>query len=257
MRHSMAWPRSATGPGSDLRQRLALRDADLALHDIDAGDELGHRMLHLHARVHFDEVELARLVHQELDRAGVGVAGARTCAFRSTAEISARCSVVHGRRGRFLEQFLVPPLDAAFALAQDLDVAVLVGQDLKLDVPRRADELLQVNVGRTERRARLVLRLREQRRQFLGAAARCACRARRRPPKPSESPDSRSPPPAPAPLPGVFSTPGEPGSTGTPHLAHERARALLDAHQADHVRLRPDELDAARPRRPRRSWRSR
>ena len=60
--------------GQDLGQRLALRDADLALDDVDAGDELGHRMLHLHARVHFDEVELAGLVHQELDRAGVGVA---------------------------------------------------------------------------------------------------------------------------------------------------------------------------------------
>ena len=75
MRHSMAWPRSSIGPRQDLAQRLALRDADLALDDIDAGDEFGDRVLHLHARVDLDEVELAGLIHQEFDRAGVGVPG--------------------------------------------------------------------------------------------------------------------------------------------------------------------------------------
>ena len=65
------------GPGQDLGQGLALGDADLALDDIDAGDEFGDRVLHLHARVDFDEVELAVLIHQELHRAGVGVSGMR------------------------------------------------------------------------------------------------------------------------------------------------------------------------------------
>ena len=41
-------------------------------------------------------------------------------------------------------------LDGAFALAQNLDVAVLVGQHLELDVARRLDELLHVDVGRRE-----------------------------------------------------------------------------------------------------------
>ena len=38
-------------------------------------------------------------------------------------------------------------LDAALALAQDLDIAVLIGQNLKFDVPRRADVFFQVDVG--------------------------------------------------------------------------------------------------------------
>src|ERR1700736_113310 len=58
------------------------------------------------------------------------------------------------------------PLDAALALAQDLHVAVLVGEYLKFDVTRAADELLNVSVGRTERRACLLLRLHEQSWQF-------------------------------------------------------------------------------------------
>ena len=61
------------------------RDADLALHQIDAGHEFRHRMLHLNARVDFDEVEIAVLVHQELDRARVGVADARGGPLRSLA----------------------------------------------------------------------------------------------------------------------------------------------------------------------------
>ena len=74
MRHSMAWPRISTGAAHDVRQLLARGNQDLALHQVDAGDELRNRMLHLDARVHLDEVEVAVLVHQELDGAGVGVA---------------------------------------------------------------------------------------------------------------------------------------------------------------------------------------
>ena len=63
--------------GQDVGQPLALCDADLALHDVDAGHELRHRMLHLHTRVDLDEVELTGLIHQELDRAGVSVSRRR------------------------------------------------------------------------------------------------------------------------------------------------------------------------------------
>ncbi len=55
------------------RQALARGDAQLRFHDVDAGDLFGHRMLHLHARVHFDEIELAVLI-QELQRAGAAIA---------------------------------------------------------------------------------------------------------------------------------------------------------------------------------------
>ena len=56
----------------------------------------------------------------------------------------------------------MPPLDGTIALAQNLDIAMLVGQHLKFDVPRRLDQLLQVNVLRRKCRAGLLLRLRQQ-----------------------------------------------------------------------------------------------
>src|ERR1017187_8079192 len=48
-------------------------------------------------------------------------------------------------------------LDAALALAQAHYVAVLVGQHLKLDVPRPLDELLHVQIAVAERGCRLRL----------------------------------------------------------------------------------------------------
>ena len=72
MRHSIAWPRSTMSRCANGSFSPAAI-ADLLLHDVDAGDHLGHRMLDLDARVHLDEVELAVLV-QELERAGAAVA---------------------------------------------------------------------------------------------------------------------------------------------------------------------------------------
>jgi len=53
---------------------VSLGHLDLRLHQVDARDLLRHRVLHLEARVHLDEVVLARAVQQELHRARVLVA---------------------------------------------------------------------------------------------------------------------------------------------------------------------------------------
>ena len=51
------------------RDRLSRRDPDLLFDQVDPGDHLGHRVLDLDPRIHLDEVELARRVEEELDRA--------------------------------------------------------------------------------------------------------------------------------------------------------------------------------------------
>src|SRR5579884_1256756 len=55
------------------RQFLPRRDADLQVHQVEAGDHLRDRMLHLQTSVHLEEVKILILVHQEFDRAGVRV----------------------------------------------------------------------------------------------------------------------------------------------------------------------------------------
>ena len=73
-----ALQRGAADPDAVLRepqvgQRLARRDAQLRLHQVDVGDLLGHGVLDLDARVHLDEDVAAGRVDQELDRARVDV----------------------------------------------------------------------------------------------------------------------------------------------------------------------------------------
>ena len=60
------------------RERPALGHGELERDEVEAGDELGHRVLDLQARVHLEERELAARVEEELDRPGPDVSdGAR------------------------------------------------------------------------------------------------------------------------------------------------------------------------------------
>ena len=99
------------------RQRLAGGDAQLPLDQVDAEQRLGHRVLDLQPGVHLDEAEVARRVEQELDRAGAAVADRARDRDRDLAHAPAQRRRDR-RRGRFLDQLLVPPLHRAVALAE-------------------------------------------------------------------------------------------------------------------------------------------
>src|SRR4029078_12565305 len=53
---------------------LAARDPDLLAHEVEAGRQLGDRMLDLEARVDLEEGELAARTRDELDGARAGIA---------------------------------------------------------------------------------------------------------------------------------------------------------------------------------------
>ncbi len=103
-------------------------------------------MLHLQARVHFQEVEIAIAVHQKFHRAGICVAGG-ACDFQrglAHASRSSGCCSITGD-GHSSITFLMTPLDGAFALAQVNHVAVMVAQHLNFDVPRLHHQLFDVD----------------------------------------------------------------------------------------------------------------
>ena len=110
-------------------------------------------MLDLDAGVHLHEVEGAVLVEQELDRAGRVVADGRGQLDRGFAHLLAQLGR-DGRRRRLLDQLLVAALHGAVALAQVHDVAVLVAEDLDLDVPRVAPGTSRRRPRRCRRRRR-------------------------------------------------------------------------------------------------------
>jgi hypothetical protein len=130
-------------------QLLAGGDADLLLHQVDAGDHLGHGVLDLDARVHLDEEELAPLV-QELERAGAAVADPPARLDAALADLVAQLRRQIGRR-RLLHDLLVAALQRAVALAEVHGVLVRVGEHLDLDVARLLEIALEVHHGIGER----------------------------------------------------------------------------------------------------------
>ncbi len=71
--------------------------------------------------VDFQEIVIALVIDQELDRAGIGVMGHFGDAHGGLAHFFAQVLefAVDERGGRFLDQLLVAPLDGAIAFAQD------------------------------------------------------------------------------------------------------------------------------------------
>jgi len=124
-------------------------DSQLLAHEIDAGDELRDRVLHLQARVQLDEVEALVGAEQKLERARVAVADRLRRMFDRGFHRLPRLGRDPWRR-RFLDQLLVAPLNGALALPEGKHVAMRIGEHLDLHVPGRADELFDVEAGITE-----------------------------------------------------------------------------------------------------------
>ena len=198
-------------------------------------------MLHLDARVHLDEVHLAVFIHQELDGARVLIADLLQATADGLADLLAHLCI-HLQRRRLLDQLLVATLDRTLALPQRHDVPVLIGQHLKLNVPRLLDELLHVEVAIAEGVSRLgVCRLEEARQFFFRADDAHAAPASTRGGLEDNRIADRL-----RPLQRLALTldhalrPGQDRHLG---LFHGHARLFLFAHQPRHLRRRSDELD--------------
>ena len=114
-------------------QFLSCSGHDLGFNDINAGDELGHRVFNLYPCVHLNEIELAVFI-QKLK--GAGAAVTHFFASRHTTLAYAFNQLAgNARRGRFFNDFLVTPLHGAVALAQVNGVFVVVGQNLNFNMP--------------------------------------------------------------------------------------------------------------------------
>ena len=100
-------------------------------------------MFHLDPGIHFNKVEVALGVEQKLNRPDIGIADRLGGLDRHGAHPFAQ-AFGQGRRGRFLNEFLIAALDRTLALPEMNDVAVLVAHDLKLDMPGALQVFLDV-----------------------------------------------------------------------------------------------------------------
>ena len=214
---------------------------DLFLDEIDSCDHFSYGMLHLDARIHLHEVESLGLP-QKLDRSDAAVPDRLGRVHRRVAHRLAHVGREH-RGGRLLQQLLVPALNAAIPLPEVNAVAVLVAQDLKLDVPGVLDVPFNVHGSIAEGGLGLPLRLFHQRHVLVDA--------------------SRQTHATPAPARGSFDHEGEadlfgdlhrllvaldeavrPGNRGHARRGHRVARRGLVPHERDGFALRTDEREA-------------
>ena len=134
-------------------ERLAVGDPELLQHQVDARGLLGDRVLDLQAGVDLEEGDQAVLADQVLDRAGAVVAGLLADPLGRLVDLLA-LRVGQERRGRLFDQLLEAALQRAVAGAGDDDVAVLVGDHLRLDVARLVQVALDEALAAAERRRR-------------------------------------------------------------------------------------------------------
>ena len=164
------------------RERRPGGDADLLVNQVDAGDHLGDRMLHLDAGVHLDEIELAVLV-EELDRSGAGILQLLHRLRDDAADALAHLGI-EGRGGTLLPDLLVAALERAIALAEMDRIAPAVAENLDLDMARLFEVLLDID--RIVAEGGLGFRLcgGERMGEVALPCGPPSCRARRRPRRP-------------------------------------------------------------------------
>ncbi len=115
------------------RQLFACRNADHLLDEVEAGDQFSHRVFHLQAGVHFEEVERLVLPNNKLNRTG------RLILHRFSQRHSLFTHGLTGgrvdeRRRCFFDHLLVTALNRAVTFVQIHDVAVRVTQHLNFDM---------------------------------------------------------------------------------------------------------------------------
>jgi hypothetical protein len=140
----------AVRDGVGVLERATLCEAELLAHEVDAGDLLGDRVLDLEAGVHLEEGDGAVLADEELAGAGADVADLAEDRLRRLVE-GAILLLGEERRRCLLDELLVAALQRAVTRGDDDDVAVLVGEALRLDVARLVEVLLDEALAAAER----------------------------------------------------------------------------------------------------------
>ena len=138
-------------------QRVARRHLQLPLHQIVPRDALGHRMLHLQARVHFQEIVIQLVIHDELHRARTAVAHGQ-CGGHSVFAHGFTHRGADHRRRRFFNHFLAAALGRAVALAQVHRVAMCIGKHLNFNMAAIVDQAFQHQRAVAKRAGRFAAR---------------------------------------------------------------------------------------------------
>ena len=134
-------------------ENLSVGYLNLLFYEVYADYFFRNGMFHLQAGIHFEEVIVAVLVYQKLDRSRTDIIDGFGGSHRFFSHIFPQFRSDENRRS-FFHNLLIAALHGTFAFAKVNYVSVFVTQNLKLDVMGLFHELLQINRIVTERRKR-------------------------------------------------------------------------------------------------------
>ncbi|CCY80817.1 choline dehydrogenase [Prevotella sp. CAG:1185] len=125
-------------------QLLAVGHTQLLLHQVNAHNLFGYRMLNLQTGVHFEEIKMTVFVNQELYS---------TCSAVVDGLCGSHCLFAHllaqlrreERRRTLFNDFLVAALHRAFAVEKMNHVAVGIAKNLELYVMRLLNKFFKIN----------------------------------------------------------------------------------------------------------------
>ena len=124
----------------------------LQMYQVEAGHKFRYGVLNLQAGIHFEEIEVALLVHQEFDSTGVVIIRGLGDTHRYFTHALPHVFVRRLADGDSSNHLLVAALHRALALAQIDRVAVLVGRSTCISMWRGlVDELLEIQLTVAER----------------------------------------------------------------------------------------------------------
>ena len=147
-------------------QRVALGDQDLRPNEVESGEHLGHGVLHLDPRIHLDKEPLVLIqVVEEFDGAGVVVADVAGDPGGGVAQFANDVLGQTKARGDF-DDLLMSALNGAVPFVEVNDVAVLIPENLHLDVFGAGNVLLEKHGRIAEGATGFALGLVEQLGQF-------------------------------------------------------------------------------------------
>ena len=159
IRNSNECPRGARVVVAEL---LAVGDAELLAHQVDAGDLLGDRVLDLQPGVDLEEGDGAVLADQELAGAGADVAGLAQDRLGRRRTAASCCSSERNGAGASSTSFWWRRCSEQSRVETTTTLPCGVGQALGLDVARLVEVLLDEALAAAERRDGLARRRLEQ-----------------------------------------------------------------------------------------------
>src|SRR5699024_1954678 len=113
-------------------------------YQVNSGYPLGYRMFYLNSCIHLHKIEAAVLFKQELDGSGIFIIGRfrrlYSCFSHLLTELLTQC-----KRRRLFDHLLMVSLDRTVPLSQMDNIAIVVRQNLKLNMTRMFHKMFDIH----------------------------------------------------------------------------------------------------------------